>query len=206
MSPERDGIHALETGIIEQAREEASHILAEAEAKARSIRQQGQAQTDAERSRVLQRVADETRKAHEHLAANAQLEAQKLRLGRREQLLARVFAEARGNLLSIQNRPEYAQVVRRLLREAVEQLGTTDVRVRADRITLEILQAGVLAEAESDLKLHVQVGEPLEKGTGLLVETPDGHRRLDNTLETRLSHMQDSLRASVYHVLVGEQP
>jgi vacuolar-type H+-ATPase subunit E/Vma4 len=36
------------------------------------------------------------------------------------------------------------------------------------------------------------------------VETVDGRRQYDNTLEVRLGRMRNSLRSSVYRLLMGE--
>jgi vacuolar-type H+-ATPase subunit E/Vma4 len=48
-------------------------------------------------------------------------------------------------------------------------------------------------------------GENLEEGTGVVVNAAGGKLHYDNTLETRLSRMQGSLRSSVYKVLMGEK-
>ncbi len=206
MSADRNGIQALETGIMAQARDEAQRILGDAESKARAIRQQAQTQAEAERKAIVQRVQDEARRAREQVIASAQLEAQSLKLQRREQLLGRVFAAARQNLAALQESPDYPEIVRHLLREAVDHLAADEVRVRADPKTQQVLEQGLLAEVEAQAGVHIALGEPLARGVGLVVETPDGHRRLDNTLETRLSRMQENLRAPVFHILMGEQP
>ena len=61
-----------------------------------------------------------------------------------------------------------------------------------------------MAGLEKDLAVQLELGEPLERGTGVVLVTADGHRRYDNTLETRLSRMQAALRTPVYHILMGE--
>ena len=48
------------------------------------------------------------------------------------------------------------------------------------------------------------MGEPLKQGMGVVVQTPDGHRRYDNTLETRMTRLQDAMRNPVYRLLMGE--
>ena len=50
----------------------------------------------------------------------------------------------------------------------------------------------------------MKLAHPLEKGTGVVVETHDGHLQYDNTLETRLNRLQNLLRSPVYHLLMGE--
>ncbi len=53
--------------------------------------------------------------------------------------------------------------------------------------------------------MELRLGEPLKKSTGVLIETSDQRLRYDNTLETRLNRMQNSLRTFVYHLLMGEK-
>jgi len=202
--PEHSDIRTLERAIIGDAREEAGRILADAQAKAEDIRRQAQAQTNAERETILQRARQEAQALRSHAAAAAQLEAQTLKLKRREQLLARVFAGARRQLVSVPQSADYGQIARRLVREAVERLGADEVVVRSDEETQVVLDDDVLMDLEEELGTHLRAGEPLVQGTGIVLETPDGHRRYDNTLETRLARMQDGLRAPVYHILMGE--
>lgn len=201
------GIEALEQGILEQAQEEAARLLTDAEAKARIIRQQAQTQAEAESRLIVQRAQEEAKQFHDHALANAQLEAQTLKLKRREQLLARVFAAAREQLAAVQQWPEYDQVVLHLIREAIEHLAADAVRVRSDPFTHQILEgSNLLSHLENETGVHIQLGETLPRGIGVVVETLDGHRRFDNTLETRLSRLQDSLRAPVYHILTEGKP
>jgi len=202
--PEHSDIQALERAIIGDAREEAGQILADARARAEDIRRQAEKQADAKRDMILQRAQQEAETLHSHAAAAAQLEAQTLRLKRREQLLERVFANARQQLASAPGWPDYEQIARHLVREAAERLGADEALVRADERTRQVLDDDMLVDLGKELGVHLQASEPLAQGTGAALETPDGHRRYDNTLETRLARMQDELRAPVYHILMGE--
>jgi vacuolar-type H+-ATPase subunit E/Vma4 len=137
----------------------------------------------------------------------AQLEAQSLNLKRREKLLERTFAAARQRLATLPQSPNYEQVVRCLIKEAVACLSAeTELVLLADQETLNVLSDEVMANLEKELGLHLRIGEPLAHGAGVVLQTPDGHRQFDNTFETRLSRMQDSLRAPVYNILMGGEP
>jgi V/A-type H+-transporting ATPase subunit E len=206
MSPERAGIQALKSAIMAEATEEVSTILAEAQARAESISQQAQTQAGAEGEAILQRARGEAKALREHTIATAQLEAQTLRLKRREQLLERAFADARQQLSAVPQSPDYAQIASRLLREAVERLGVDEVVVRADEETRRVFGDRALADIGGELGVRLRAGEPLARSTGVVLETPDGHLRYDNTLETRLARMRDVLRTPVYHILMGETP
>jgi vacuolar-type H+-ATPase subunit E/Vma4 len=206
MSPKQNGIDALRKAIIAEATEEAARIQADAQREADRIKAQAQAQVDAKRESILRRAHENAKALRDHAAAEAQLEAQKLRLTRREQMLERAFDTARRQLGFIIQRPEYAQIARSLVREAAERLGAEEVVVRADAETQKALGAETLADLSRELGAGLQFGETLAQATGIVAETPDGHRSYDNTFETRLARMHDILRTPVYYILMGKTP
>jgi vacuolar-type H+-ATPase subunit E/Vma4 len=83
-------------------------------------------------------------------------------------------------------------------------LGAEAARVRADGNAHTILADGLLAELSQQLNVQLDLGQPLEQGTGVVAETLDGHRTYDNTMEARLDRWQETLRAPVYRLLMGE--
>ena len=204
MSSERNGIEALESAIMDEAHEEARRILADARARADSLRRQAQTELDAERESALQRARQETRTLRSQATASAQLQAQALRLRRREQLLERAIADAGRQLASAPQWADYEQFAHRLVREPVAYLGAAEIVVRTDEATRRVLSDEVLAQVGDELGVRLRAGAPLNRGTGVMLETPDGHRRYDNTLETRLARMKDDLRTPIYHILMGD--
>jgi vacuolar-type H+-ATPase subunit E/Vma4 len=69
---------------------------------------------------------------------------------------------------------------------------------------LEVLDDAVLVELGKELDVDLELGEPLARGIGIVLETADAHRRYDNTLSARLARMEDTLRGRLYHVLMGD--
>lgn len=197
-------MRALSRAILSEAQQEAQRILAQAQAQADAIQQQAQERAEAERAEILEQARQEAESLHSQAIAAAQLGARTLRLERREKLLDRVFETARQRMPTIQQWSDYEQIVRQLIREAVEHLGADAVRIRADEQTRALLIENVLAELEQELGVQLEIGTPLEHGTGVVLETADGRRQYDNTLEARLNRWQDSLRSPVYHLLMGE--
>jgi vacuolar-type H+-ATPase subunit E/Vma4 len=199
-----ESIKALSRAVQDEARAEADQILADAKANAKAIRQHAQEQAAAERAEILERASADAAHIRSQAIATAQLKARTLQLARREKLLDSVFAAARQQLPTVQQWTDYEQIARHLLQEALNLLGADAARVQADEQTRALLTDPVLAEILKELGMQVQFGAPLEQGTGVIVETTDGHRQVDSTLETRLSRLQDALRAPVYHLLAGE--
>lgn len=200
----RDKVQVLEQAIIEIAQQEAQVILDEAKAKADSIRKQAQADAVAESERIRQ-AAQQTATHHVAQAiARAQLEAQMLKLQRREQLLNRTFDKVREHLPLIPQHTDYRMIVQRLIGEAVAHLGDEAFVVQADAATNHVLDDAFLKDLAQTLNVHLERGAPLETGTGVVLSTSNGHRRYDNTLETRLTRIQNDMRTTVFHILTGE--
>jgi V/A-type H+-transporting ATPase subunit E len=199
-----ENIKVLSHAVLSDVREDVERAVSEAKAKAENIRQNAKERAEAERSRILEQANRETDRVRSQAVAVAQLKARTMQLEQREKLLDSVFSTARQKLTAMQRDSDYEQVAERLLREALTQLSASTVKVRADRTTQELFTTSMLEKLSKDLKVSIQLEEPLEQRTGVIVETIDGHRQYDNTLETRLKRMQDSLRTSVYHILMGE--
>jgi vacuolar-type H+-ATPase subunit E/Vma4 len=125
-------------------------------------------------------------------------------LEQREKLLEEVFDTAEQRLSSVLRGSDYRQTAQRLFKEALLQLGSDTAMVRADEETLKTLSTSVIENVSKEMQMQIKLGDPLEKGLGVIAETEDGHRQYDNTLETRLKRMQDTLRSSVYRILMGE--
>lgn len=205
MKPEDENIEALSRAILRDARAEAEGLQEEARAKAEAIRQRAQAEADAERKVILDQAQQDAERLRSQSVATAQLKARTLQLEHREKLLDRVFDTVRERLSSIQKRPDFDKVAAQLLREAITQLNSTDAEVRADNVTERFLKSTAVEKFSKELNAHISFGKPLESGTGLTVSSSNGHLTYDNTLETRLSRLQNSLRSAVYQVLMGEK-
>ena len=204
MKSVEENIELLERAILNEARAEAEQILSEAQTRAEAIRQSAQKQAAAERAEILQHATQEADRLRSQAIATTQLRARTMQLDHREKLLDKVFKDAREQLPNIEQWNNYDQIAMHLLREALTQLNVKKVNVRADASTGKLLNEKVLAQIGADLKLELKQAHPLDKGTGVVVETHDGHLHFDNTLETRLNRLQNLLRAPVYHLLMGE--
>jgi len=199
-----ENIKVLSRAVLSDAREDAEQATSEAKAKADEIRENAREESEAERSRIMEQAHREAERVRGQAIAVAQLKARTMILEQREKSLEIVFSEARQKLSGMQRDSDYEQVAERLLREALKQLNADTARVRADKTTQAIFKTSVLEKISKDLNVKIQIGDALEQGTGVVVETLDGHRQFDNTLETRLKRMQETLRSPVYRILTGE--
>jgi vacuolar-type H+-ATPase subunit E/Vma4 len=199
-----ENMEALSRALLAEAKTEAEQILADAKVKADAVRQRTQEQAAAERSQLLDRAHQEAERNRGQAIATTQLKARTMELEHREKLLDSVFTAAQQQLSTVQQWSDYDKVALSLLREALQQLKTSDALVRADQYTQKYLTDQALKEISKELNVTIKLGKPLEQGTGVIVETSDGHVMYDNTLETRISRLQNTLRSPIYRILIGE--
>jgi vacuolar-type H+-ATPase subunit E/Vma4 len=206
MAPVDESIEMLSQAVMREAQSEAEEVLSRAKEDARKIMEDAQDQADAERKAILERASQDEERTRRQVVAAAQIKARTMQLKKREELLDKVFGDARQQLSSLQQWSDYDRIALNLLREALANLQTDSVLIQADKETLQYLTDEVLEKISKELNVKLQVKGSLDQGTGVIVETEDGRRLFDNTLETRLNRMQDALRAPVYRLLVGETP
>jgi len=199
-----ENVKILSRAVLSDVNSNAEQILAEARTKAGEIRVRAQEQAEAERARILDQAKVEAERVRSQAVAITQLKARTMELEQREKIIENVFETARQNLASVQDGSGYEQITQLLLREALNQLGAPAARIRADESTRKFLTSGMLDKISAELKIQLTQGETLKKGVGVIVETVDGRRQYDNTLETRLKRIQDTVRSPVYHILMGE--
>jgi vacuolar-type H+-ATPase subunit E/Vma4 len=202
MKSEAEDIKLLERAIMAEANDEAEHVLAEAKAKAEAIRKRAQEQAESERKEILERATQDAERLRSQTTATSQLKSRSLQLEQREKILDGVFAEARKQLETVKKRSDYGAIATMLAREALTQLKVDQAEIRADDATRKALNLGELSK---ELNGQFALSDPLEEGTGVMVSAASGKLNYDNTLETRLSRLQGTLRSAVYKVLMGEQ-
>jgi len=202
MKTEAEDIEMLERAIMVEAREEADQLQAEAKEKADAIRKRAQAEAEAERKAILDRAKQDADRFRSQASATAQLKSRSTQLEQREKILDSVFEEVKKQLSGVTKRSDYNAIVAMLAREALTQLKVTEAEIRADEPTQKVLK---LDEISKELNGKFSLGDKLEEGTGIVVSASGGKLHYDNTLETRLSRLQSTLRSSVYKVLMGEK-
>ena len=199
-----ENIENLSRAVNSEAKAETDRILAEAKSKSESILQHAKKQAAAERDEILDQAQQQVNRLHDQAISTTRMKARTMDLDSREKMLEKVFVESLGQLPSILQWNDYSLILQKLIQEAVEILKSDTLQVRVDKRTRDFITDPLLTALSKKLNVKLSFGKPLEQGTGVIVETADGHLLYDNTLETRLNRLQNSLRSPVYHILMGE--
>lgn len=200
-----ENINQFEQAIIMTAQNEASQLLSETENKAASLLKEAEKESHTEANLIIHHAERKAELLRSQAAAKARLAAQMLKLRRREELLEQAFNAAHDQLKTVASWPYYAQITRRLIHESIIHLGSPpELLIHADTATQRILTSEVLADLSQEFNIKLHIGDTLTEHVGVVLQTPDKHRRYDNTLQARLTRMKNTLRSDVYHILVGE--
>ena len=181
---------------IARADAEAGEILRRSDQRVRMIRQESQALTEAK-----------IEANHRRLLAQAELESQGVRITRREAMLEEVWTAARLRLLGLIDPGERRMILDRLLVDAACQLGGGRLVVRVSEQDRLLLNRDTLLQLESDLESQCGptelelAPEPAHIMGGVIVQSQDGRRLVDNSWDGRLLLARDVLRDQVYHRL-----
>lgn len=204
MKSEKQDIEMLELAILTEAREEAGQLQVEAKQKADAIHKRAQEQALQDRRSILERAQQDAERLRSQATATAQLKARSSQLEHREKILDGVFEEVKKQLGAVVKRADYDAVAALLLREALTQLRVNKAEIRADEATQKALKKGALDQLAKELNGEFTLAGALEEGSGVVVNASGGKLHYDNTLETRLDRLQNTLRSAVYKVLMGE--
>ncbi|MBN1402578.1 MAG: hypothetical protein JXA74_17185 [Anaerolineae bacterium] len=197
----------LESYIKRNARERALNRIAEAEKEAQEIldRVHQRVQLISEESqRNTEAKIDAT---HRRMMAQAELEAQAIRIRRREAVLNEVWAAARRRLEEVSDEGERLEILAELVQDAAAQLKGGDLTVQVnerDRALLDDAWMDALAESlrerqgVGELRL---MAEPAPILGGAIVWRDDSRRVVDNSWDERLQVAREVLRDEVYRRL-----
>jgi vacuolar-type H+-ATPase subunit E/Vma4 len=163
----------LFSAIEERAGEERAKIRAEAEARARVTLEEAEAEIQRLKAEALRGLERELASEAQRLVGDARMKARGEGLQVKRRLLAEAFARARAEVGRLGATPEAAAV-------------------------LQVLAVEASAAVGEPCSVEVDVA----KGT-VVAASPDGRRRADNSLLSRLDRAQAALEAEVAGLLFG---
>ncbi|MCD6480136.1 hypothetical protein J7L65_05060 [Candidatus Bathyarchaeota archaeon] len=187
--------------ILMAGRERAEKILRDAEEEARRIRE------EAER-RIKEMIESRVKTLRDRIIGEAEMEGRRRLMEEREKLISSVFdaAEARLREIAEKGGEEYSALLKRLILEAVEKIGGSSFTIYGNDRDRAILKQ-LIKEIEGEMKkegrrISLSLAEDsAEHVGGVIVESGDGTKLYNNTLEGRIMRARRLLRAEVAKAL-----
>jgi vacuolar-type H+-ATPase subunit E/Vma4 len=192
-------IEDLTARILEKARVEAEEIVERAEKVAvrdiSRVRDEMRAKAGTAEAELEDRLAA----GREALRAeNAILERRRI-MEKREEAIEDVFAAALERLRGDSSGADRAELLKRLVQEAVDALKLERVEVRLNASDRELALKENLFDGLEGVSVSV-AQEPLDSAGGVVVLDESGRIFFDNTFEARLERQREELRAKVAEI------
>ncbi|NJE03942.1 V-type ATP synthase subunit E [Thermococcus sp. MV11] len=202
-----EGAELIIQEINREAEQKIQYILSEAREEAEQIKEEARKRAEARAEWIMRKAQTQAEIERQRIIANAKLEVRKKRLQVQEELIQEVISALRERLAELPEE-EYFPMLIDLAVGAVKELGSESFVLRSNEKTLELLSNRLdefrkaLAERLGK-EVEVALGEPVQTIGGLIVETPDGSVRVDNTFEARIERFEGELRAEIAKALFG---
>ncbi|NJE62495.1 V-type ATP synthase subunit E [Thermococcus sp. 21S7] len=202
-----DGAELIIQEINREAEQKIQYILSEAQKEAEKIKEEARKRAEAKAEWILRKAQTQAETEKQRIIANARLEVRKKRLEVQEKLIQEVITALRERLAELPEE-EYFPMLIDLTVKALEELGGEACLIRSNEKTLRLIE-GKLDEfretvaAKLGRDVEISLGEPISTIGGVLVETPDGAVRVDNTFESRIERFEGELRAEIAKALFG---
>jgi V/A-type H+-transporting ATPase subunit E len=195
-----DGVEKINSRILKDAQKEADKILSEAKKEVSSIKSDANAESKHETDRILKDGKKRADAEKQRILSSANLQAHNLKLASEEALIGTVLGKAMEKIdkLRVKGGADYEKAIKKLVKNSMEELGGGKVVLSFDKKDQKLGKK--LAE-----EFKASLGEPMEIGGGVIVETKDSSLRVDNSFEKMLEREEDSIRSDLAGVLFSSK-
>ena len=184
------GLAAL---IHEQSATEIAQLLADAQARAERVRATATAELEATRAAARREGEERGRRRAAALLAVAEAQSRLRLLEVRETHIDEALRRAHTQLDTLSGVPDPRQIVASFVREALRTLEPGPVRVLLPEVQAALLDDATRRQLGAGRwALHFEPAAV--PGGGVIVETDDGRRRFDNSIQARCRRRAPSLR------------
>ena len=202
-----EGAELIIQEINREAEQKIQYILSEAQKEAEKIKAEARKRAEARAEWILRKAQTQAETEKQRIIANARLEVRKKRLEIQEALIREVIDALRERLAELPE-DEYFPMLVDLTAKAIEELGAEKVILKSNARTLGLIRdrfdefKGALSE-KLGREVSIELGDEVQTIGGVVVETPDGSVRVDNTFEARIERFEGELRAEIAKALFG---
>ncbi|MDD5555877.1 MAG: V-type ATP synthase subunit E family protein [bacterium] len=210
MDPEDRSAADLCRRIAEDARRRADEAIARAETLASARLAQAAADAEAEAAAIVARAEAAAVLAAGKARARAEIDARRMELAAREELIAAVLEEVRRRIRALRAAPGWRDLLKALILEAARDLGEADVEILLPAEDRTVADAAFMRELEGEAARagvagSFRIGERAAAGTGPVARSADGRVEVNNTLEARLERSLREARTIIARALFGEE-
>jgi V/A-type H+-transporting ATPase subunit E len=195
----------LEKEILDDAHKRAERAVKRATRDAQKLTAEAEKNAEEEAQKILEQSRERARKQRAVILATVDIEIEKRRVARQEEMIKSVFDEALKRLRETRSY-DYRQSVIQLASDALGKMQGNEYTIRlrtsderfADDSLIEAIREKLNAR---DFNLRIETSSA---DAGPVVESSDGRQVYNNSFDARLRRLQDPLRKRVAETIFEE--
>jgi len=197
--------------IMEDGEKEVNSILDKARRTVEEIKSRARKEGEEIAQKILKDAESRAQAIKKRTLSSVSLEVKRERLKIREELYSEVISELKVKLKNLRSTPEYADVLKRLIVEAVKALGRDRIVVYVDKRDIAVVEKDVVSAVKESLSSEgidikeIKVAElDREILGGVMVAASEGNVMYDNTFESRMYRAESEIRSYIYSTICPE--
>jgi len=197
--------------ISNESRTEAREILEQAERDAAQREKEAQAVAGRIEAEIISRASAQADALKKRILSGLHLEIKNQKIRAREAFLLKLFDLVRQRLEVFRSSGEYPEFIRQSVLEGTLALGMDAVEIVSGDKEKALLGPEMLRTIEAEIRkvsdrpVSLSLSrETLNEG-GVVLMSPDGRVRFDNSLSARMKRVQDPMRLLAVKTLVDKE-
>ena len=212
-----EGVDKIISHIEAEAEKEISEILLKAQAEADKIRKAAQEKAEREAERILSNGKRVASLEGQRIIAETRIDVRRKKMDAQEEAIAASFKEAKKVLEELAEKGKrdnlvYKDIMFDLIASASEVVAGNKLELVFNQRDNKTFNKEMLREASElvkkrsgrDISLAL-TDETIQYLGGVVVRDMEKQVEVDNTLETRLSRLKESIRVDVAKILFGDR-
>jgi len=197
--------------ISNESRTEAQEILEQAVRDAAKREKEAQAEAGRIEAEIMSRASSQADALKRRILSGLHLEIKNQKIWAREAFLLKLFDLVRQRLDAFRSSGEYPEFIRKSVLEGVLALGMDAVEVVSGEKEKALLGPELLRKIEAEVKkvsgrtVSLSLSREGLNDGGVILMSPDGRVRFDNSLSARMKRVQDPMRLLAVKTLVDRE-
>ncbi len=197
------GVDKIKSKILEDAKAEANKIISEAEEEKAKILEKAKEEAEKRKAEILKKGEKEAEMTKSRIISEAKLEAKKKLLKAKEEIIEMAIKKLREELTKLPEQPDYKDKLIKLIKEGAVSLGGGELVVRLNKKDMALIDDSTLWNLEKEVEsvtkkvTVLKKGEPVDIIGGCIIETADGLKSLDNSLEAIFNRNLNIIRLKI---------
>ncbi|MDR2545183.1 MAG: V-type proton ATPase subunit E [Methanobrevibacter sp.] len=202
------GAEKIVSNIISEAQIKADQIIQEAELEIKSFEEKESKNLELEKNRIIDDANKQSIMKHQQIISEAKMNARRLELETREEVIEESFSKATEELKKIASTSDkkYVDSLVNVVKEAAVEIGGGNILIHTkaeDKSKIENLVSSIATDVKSATGKDTifEFGEPINTIGGAILKIKSGEIEINNTIEARLLRYKKILRSEVAKIL-----